>query len=79
MPDPEKLVVFMTLARGVEETLIPGVLASRYIPYVRFEHHPAEQTWYVEIKVRASRLQDARRAVEDAKGIGQLLGREGEE
>jgi hypothetical protein len=35
MPDSEELVVFMTLERGVEEMLIPGVLVSRGIRSVR--------------------------------------------
>jgi hypothetical protein len=78
MSDPEKLVVFMILPRGVEETLIPGVLASRNIPYVVFEQHPAEQTWYVEIKVPASRLEEARRALEDAREVGKRLHRQGD-
>ena len=32
---PEELVVFMTLPRGVDESIIPGVLASRGIPACR--------------------------------------------
>jgi len=78
MSDPEKLVVFMILPRGMEETLIPGVLASRNIPYVVFEQHPAKQTWYVEIKVPASRLEDARQALEDAREVGKRLDRQGD-
>ena len=78
MSDSEELVVFMTLDRGVEESLIPGVLASRGIPFVLFDQHPGHQGWYVEIKVPASRLEDARRAIEDAKKVGKLLDRESE-
>jgi hypothetical protein len=37
MPDSEELVVFMTLERGVQEMLIPGVLVSRGIPFVLFD------------------------------------------
>jgi hypothetical protein len=66
----EELVVFVTVERGVEETLIPGVLASRGIPFVLFDQHPAHQRWYVVIKVPRSRLEDARRALEDAKQVG---------
>ena len=76
MPNPEELVTFMTLPLGVEETIIPGVLASRDIPFVLFENHPAHQPWYVEIKVPASRLEDARRALADAKQVGELLKKE---
>lgn len=79
MPDPEELVLFMTLPYGVEEAIIPGVLASRDIPFFLFENHPAEQPWYVEIKVPASRLEDARRALADAKQVGELLDRKGNE
>jgi hypothetical protein len=73
MSDSEELVVLMTLERGVEETVIPGVLASRDIPFVLFDHHPARQSWYVEIKVPASRLEDARRALDDAKQVGRTI------
>jgi hypothetical protein len=76
MPDPDELVLFMALPYGVEETIIPGVLASRNIPFFLFENHPAEQPWYVEIKVPASRVEDARRALADAKHVGELLDRE---
>jgi hypothetical protein len=76
MPDSEELVVFMTLPLGAEEAIIPGVLASRNIPFVLFEHQPARRGRYVEIKVPASRLEDARRALEDAKQVGKLLDRE---
>ena len=75
MHESEELVPFMTLQRGVEETLIPGVLASRGIPFAVFEMHPAYEAWHVEIKVPASRLGDARRAVEDAKKVGKLVSR----
>ena len=79
MPNPEELVTFMTLPYGVEEVIIPGVLASRNIPFFLFENHPAQQPWYVEIKVPASRLEDARRALEAAKRVGELLDRKGNE
>ena len=79
IPDSEELVVFMKLERGVEETLIPGVLTSRGIPVVLSEQHPARQPWYVEIKVPASRLEDARRALEDAKQVGKLMDQETDE
>ena len=75
MPDPEELVLFMTLPYGVEEAIIPGVLTSRNIPFFLFENHPAKQPWYVEIKVPASRIEDARRALADAKEVGELLER----
>lgn len=76
MSDSEELVVFMTLPLGVQQSIIPGVLASRDIPFVLSERYRARQGSYVEIKVPASRLQDARQALEDAKQIGKLVNRE---
>jgi hypothetical protein len=76
IPDPEELVVFMKLERGVEEALIPGVLAGRGIPVVLSEQHPAHQRWHVEIKVHASHIEEARRALEDARQVGELMDQE---
>jgi len=73
MSDQEQLVVFMTLPLGVEESIIPGVLASRGIPVQVSERYLARQGRYVEIQVPASRLDDARRALDDAKRIGGQL------
>jgi hypothetical protein len=71
--DSEELVVFLKLKFGVEEKVIPGVLASRGIPVVLSEYHPARQGRYVELKVPASRLEEARRALEDAKRVGEFM------
>jgi hypothetical protein len=76
MPDSEELVVFITLPLGLQESLIPGVLASRNIPFVLSERYRARLGSYVETKVPASRLEDARRALEDAKQVGKLLDHE---
>jgi hypothetical protein len=73
MPDHEALVVFMTLPFGVEESIIPGVLASRGIPVHLSERFLARQGRYVEIQVPASRLADARQALDDAKRVGKQL------
>jgi hypothetical protein len=73
MLDHEALVVFMTLPFGVEESIIPGVLASRGIPVHFSERFLARQGRYVEIQVPASRLADARQAVDDAKRVGKQL------
>jgi hypothetical protein len=73
MSNPEELVVFMTLPYGVEESIIPGVLASRGIPVQVSERYLARQGRYVEIQVPASRLEDARRALDDAKRVGERL------
>jgi hypothetical protein len=73
MPNPDELVVFMTLPLGVDESIIPGVLASRGIPFDLSERFLARQGRYVEIKVPASRLEDARRALDDAKQVGEQL------
>lgn len=73
MSKPEELVIFMTLPFGVDESIIPSVLASRGIPVYVSERHLARQGRYVEIKVPASRLEDARRALDDAKTVGEQL------
>jgi hypothetical protein len=73
MSKPEELVIFMTLPFGVDESIIPGVLASRGIPVYVSERHPARLGRYVEIKVPASRLEDARQALDDAKRVGEQL------
>jgi len=73
MLDHEQLVVFMTLPFGVEESIIPGVLASRGIPVHLSERFLARQGRYVEIQVPASRLADARQALDDAKRVGKQL------
>jgi hypothetical protein len=73
MPNPGELVVFMTLPVGVDESIIPGVLASRGIPFKLSERYLARQGRYVEILVPASRLQDARNALDEAKQVGEQL------
>ena len=73
MPNQEELAVFITLPFGVEESIIPGVLASRGIPVHLSERFLARQGRYVEIQVPASRLHDARQALDDAKPIGDQL------
>jgi hypothetical protein len=73
MPNQEALVVFMTLPFGVGESIIPGVLASRGIPVQVSERYLARRGRYVEIQVPASRLQDARQALDDAKRVGKQL------
>ena len=79
-PDPEanlansdELVIFMTLPVGVDELIIPGVLASRDIPVHLTERYLARQGRYVEFRVPASRLEDARRTLDDAKRVGENL------
>jgi hypothetical protein len=73
MPNPDELVVFMTLPVGVDESIIPGVLASRGIPFNLSERYLARQGRYVEIQVPASRFEDAQQALEDAKRVGEQL------
>jgi hypothetical protein len=73
MPNPDELVVFMTLPVGVDESIIPGVLTSRDIPFNLSERYLARQGRYVEILVPASRLEDARQALDDAKRVGDQL------
>jgi len=73
LANPDELVIFMTLPVGVDELIIPGVLASRDIPVHLTERYFARQGRYVEIRVPASRLEDARRALDDAKRVGENL------
>ena len=73
MSNPDELVIFMTLPVGVDELIIPGVLASRDIPVQLTERYFARQGRYVEIRVPASRLEDAKRALDDAKKVGESL------
>jgi hypothetical protein len=58
---------------GVDESIIPGVLTSRDIPFNLSERYLARQGRYVEILVPASRLEDARQALDDAKRVGDQL------
>ncbi|HET9280956.1 MAG TPA: hypothetical protein VFR24_03235, partial [Candidatus Angelobacter sp.] len=73
MSNPDELVVFMTVPYGVDESIIPGVLASRGIPVYLSERYLARQGQYVVIQVPASRLEEARRALEEAKMVGDQL------
>ena len=73
MADSKEFVVFMTLPRGVEEAIIPGVLPSRNVPFVLLDRYLAHQRSYVEIQVPASQLEDARQALADAKKVGKVL------
>ena len=73
MSNPEELVVCMTLPVGADESIIPGVLASRGIPVHLSGRRLARQGRNVEIQVPASRLEDARRALDDAKWVGEQL------
>jgi len=73
MSNPDELVVFMTFPVGVDESIIPGVLASRGIPFNLSERYLARQGRYVEILVPASRLEDARKALDEAKQVGKQL------
>ena len=73
MADSNELVVFMTLPRGVEEAIIPGVLASRNVPFVLVDRYLARQGQHVEVQVPSSRLKDARQALADAKKVGKVF------
>lgn len=74
----EEFVVFMTLPFGVDESIIPGVLASRGIPVHVTERYLARQGRFAEIQVPASRLEDARRALDDEQRVGEPLKAENE-
>ena len=78
MSNPDELAVLMTLPHGVDESIIPGVLASRGIPVFLTERYLARQGRYVEIQVPASRLEEARRALDEAKAVGEEMKSESE-
>jgi len=73
MSNSEEFVAFMTLPFGIEESIIPGVLASRGIPIQLQERYLARQGRYVVIQVPRSRLEDAKRALDDAKQVGDQM------
>jgi hypothetical protein len=73
LANPDELVILMTLPVGVDELIIPGVLTSRDIPVHLTERYFARQGRCVEIRVPVSRLEDARRALDDAKRVGENL------
>lgn len=73
LSNSDELVLFMTLPIGVDELIIPGVLTSRDIPIHLTERYYARQGRYLEIWVPASRLEDARLALDDAKRVGEKL------
>jgi hypothetical protein len=78
LANPDELVIFMALPIGVDELIIPGVLASKDIPVQLTERYLTRQGRYVELRVPASRLEDARRALDDAKRVGENLDSETE-
>lgn len=45
----EELITFVTLPFGIEESIIPGVLASRGIPVYMSERYLAHLGRYVEM------------------------------
>lgn len=71
MAGTDELILFMTVPFGIEELIIPGVLSSRDIPFHLTERFLARLGRYAEIRVRASRLEDAMRALEEAKRVGE--------
>jgi hypothetical protein len=67
--DSAKLVTFMVFDSFAEAPMeiIRGILMSRGIPFFFFEHTKGKPA---SIRVPASRLDDAMRAVAEAKKIG---------
>src|SRR5262245_4262006 len=72
LSDQDELVLFITV-RDFDELIIPGVLTSRDIPIHLTERYFARQGRSLEIRVPASRLEDAKRALDDAKQVGEKL------
>jgi hypothetical protein len=72
MSNPDELVLLMTL-RGVDALIIPGVLESRDIPVHLTERYFARQGRSLEIRVPVSRVEDAKRALDDARRVGGQL------
>jgi len=69
--DSDELAIFDFSDLDVEPVLVPGILSSRNIPFETAERYTAYPRGnYTQILVPASRLADARRALEDAKGSG---------
>jgi len=73
VPDSDELALLMTLPHGVDESIIPGVLASRGIPVYLTERYLARHGRYVGIQVPASRLEAARRVLDEAREVGKQL------
>ena len=78
MSDSEALVTFMVfdspLESRAESAIIRGILTSRGVPFFFFE---AVRGKPASISVPASRLEDAKRAVADAKKIGSEIEEKG--
>ena len=74
--DSAKLVTFMVFDSFAEAPMeiIRGILMSRGIPFFFFEHTKGKPA---SIRVPASRLDDAMRAVAEAKKIGLEIERQG--
>jgi hypothetical protein len=70
--DSEKLVKFRVFdsaidSPAIQSAIIRGILASRGVPFFVFDHVRGKPA---SISVPASRLEDAKRAVAEARKIG---------
>ena len=69
--DDDDLVVFRTCYSSLEAGLIRGVLENNEIPYLVSDGDYYGMSPY--IKVPASRLEDAERALEEARKMGERM------
>src|ERR1035441_9674400 len=67
----DDLVVFRTCYSALEAALIRGVLENNDIPYFVSEGNPYSMAPF--IKVPASRVEDAERALEEARKMGERM------
>lgn len=77
MSDSEKLVTFMVFdseGSATESVIIRGILESRGVPFFFFDHTKGKPA---SICVPASRIEDAKRAVTEAKNIGGEIAEKG--
>jgi hypothetical protein len=74
--DDDELVVFRTCYSALESGLIRGVLESNDIPYLVSDGDYYGMSPY--IKVPASRVEDAERALEEARKMGEQMSESGE-
>jgi hypothetical protein len=74
--DDDELVVFRTCYSSLEAGLIRGVLENNEIPFVVSDGDPYNPQ--PSIRVPASRVEDAERALEEARKMGERMAEGGE-
>jgi hypothetical protein len=64
------MVFDSAMGSPIESAMVRGILASRGVPFFFFEHVKGKPA---SISVPASRLEDAKRAVAEARKIGSQI------